>query len=409
MLLHWIWFAELKHVTLLQKHSLLERYHDPEEIYHLSEEVLQKSGIPQTVQKALQTKDLQVAQHILQQCTDKAIGILPIKDAAYPPKLRNTPDAPVLLYYKGVLPNWEERPFIGVIGTRKASAYGLQVAHQMGSQIASSGGFVVSGGAAGGDTAAMQGAMAAGYPVVGVLGFGVDVVYPRSNRRLFEAVVADGGCLISEYPPGSEPLHWHFPARNRIISGVSNGVLIVEAPKVSGTRITAQRALEQGRDVFVVPGNINTATCEGSNLLLQEGATPALSGWDVLSTYEFMYPGKLQRHKTAPLYTGESPQAKVAQDTAIEEAYEEKRETPRKKPIDNRPISSYSVLENKEIALSEDEKTVLALLTDQPQEPADLIAKLTLPAGKVMSALTMLTVKGLIQKHPGGRVSLRGR
>ncbi len=409
MLLHWIWFAELKHITLLQKHSLLERFHDPEEIFYLSDEALQKSGIPHTVQQVLQTKDLQVAEHILQQCTDKAIGILPIGDTAYPQKLRNTPDAPILLYYKGVLPNWEERPFIGVIGTRKASAYGLQVAHQMGSQIASSGGFVVSGGAAGGDTAAMQGAMAAGYPVVGVLGFGVDVIYPRSNRRLFEAVVADGGCLISEYPPGSGPLHWHFPARNRIISGVSNGVLIVEAPKISGTRITAQRALEQGRDVFVVPGNINTATCEGSNLLLQEGATPALSGWDVLSTYEFLYPGKLKRHKTVPLYTGESPQAKVAQDTAFEDEYEEKRETPRKKSIDNSPISSYSVLENKEITLSEDEKTVLALLTDQPQEPADLIAKLTLPAGKVMSALTLLTVKGLIQKHPGGRVSLRGR
>ena len=401
MLLYWIWLAELKNLSLMQKHRLLEQLGDPESLYHAPDSALQSHGFA-----PIKEKNLQDAQKILKVCKNKGIGILPVTDRAYPARLRNTTDAPLVLYYKGTLPEWDSVPFIGVVGTRKASAYGLQVAHQMGSQIASSGAWVVSGAASGGDTAAMQGALQAGYPVVGVLGCGVDVVYPRSNRRLFEAVV-DRGCLISEYPPGAEGLPWHFPARNRIISGVSNGVLVVEAPKKSGALITARHALEQGRDVFVVPGNINTLTCEGSNLLLQEGATPAFTGWDVVSPYEFLYPGKLKKHKPALLYTGERPVEKVAQPVVTPAGNLEEKESTGKKSIDNGLISTYSVLENEHPALSDDEQAVFALLTHQPQEPAELIAKLNWPAGKVLSALTMLTVKGLTRKHPGGRVSLK--
>ena len=392
MLLHWIWFAELN-LPLREKHRLLERYADPEELYHCAD-------VP------VQDKDLTAAEEILRRCNKKGIKLLPIEDVAYPSRLRNTPDAPVLLYYKGILPDWESVPFIGVVGTRKASAYGLQVAHQLGSQIAYSGGFVVSGGASGIDTAAMQGALDAGCPVVGVLGCGLDVVYPRNNRRLFEAVMKNG-CLISEYPPEAQGLAWHFPERNRIISGVSNGVLIVEAPKKSGALITARQALEQGRDVFVVPGNINTVTCEGSNILLQEGAMPVFSGWDVLREYEFLYPGKLQKHRKAPLYTEETVSAKVAQTTQMPGENAADDEGRRKKPIDNKENSTYSVLENRNPALGDEERAVLAQLTREPKETAELIAKLNMPSGKVLSVLTMLTVKGMVTKHPGGRFSLK--
>ncbi len=389
MLLYWIWFAELK-LPLGEKHRLLEQFGDPETLFH--------SG--------LQDKDLHAAEEILRKCNAKNIGLLPISDAAYPGRLRNTPDAPVLLYYKGILPDWGSVPYIGVVGTRKASAYGLQVARQMGSQIAQSGGYVVSGGASGIDTAAMQGALDAGSPVIGVLGCGVDVVYPRHNRRLFETVAKDG-CLISEYPPETKGLPWHFPARNRIISGIGNGTLIVEAPMKSGALITARYALEQGRDVFVVPGNINTVTCEGSNTLLQEGATPVFCGWDILSNYEFLYPGKLQKHRKSPLYGAESTPAKVAQPTQIPAGNAPEGESRRKKFIDNEENSTYSVLENRNPALSAEEQAVLAQLTREPKETAELIVKLNMPSGKVLSVLTMLTVKGLVAKHPGGRFSLK--
>ena len=398
MLLHWIWFAELKDISLTDKHRLLERFHDPEELYLTADDMLQKYGI--------QNKDLKAPEKILRSCMRKGIKFLPITDSAYPNRLRNTPDAPILLYYKGVLPDWEEVPFIGVVGTRKASAYGLQVAHQMGAQMAYSGGIVVSGGASGIDTAAMQGGLDAGCPVVCVLGCGVDVVYPRNNRKLFEAV-AEKGCLISEYPPETGAIAWHFPMRNRIISGISNGTLIVEAPAKSGALITAQHALEQGRDVFVVPGNINTVTCEGSNAMLQEGAIPVLSGWDVLSIYECLYPGKLQKERKAPLYTGEQQRAKVAQNPTIPTEKAQKQESARKKPIDNRGISTYIGLKTDHPDLNDEEQAILAQLTRHPQEPSELIAKLDMPSGKVLSVLTMLTVKGLILKHPGGRVSLK--
>ena len=391
MLLHWIWFSE-RNISIMEKHRLLAKFGDPEELFASDTEA--------------QDKDLQAAEEILRACNRKGIKLLPVNDPAYPGRLRNTPDAPVLLYYKGVLPDWDAVPFIGVVGTRKASAYGLQVAHQMGSQIASCGGYVVSGGASGIDTMAMQGALDAGCPVVGVLGCGVDVVYPRHNRKLFEAVI-ENGCLISEYPPETKGLPWHFPARNRIISGVSNGTLIVEAPLKSGALITARWALEQGRDVFVVPGNINTVTCEGSNTLLQEGAMPVFCGWDVVSNYETLYPGKLQKHKKTPLYTGESALAKVAQNAQIPAENSLDRENRRKKFIDKEENSTYSVLENKNAALNREEQAVLAQLTREPKETAELIAKLGMPSGKALSVLTMLTVKGLVIKHPGGRFSLK--
>lgn len=406
MLVYWVWFAELKELTLLQKHRLLRRFRDPEEIYHTAETVFRKMELPEKQVRALQDKDLKEAEKILTACEKKNIGILPAEDAAYPEKLRNTADAPIVLYYNGILPDWNAVPFIGIVGTRKASAYGLQVAFQMGNQIAAGGGCVVSGGAAGADTAALQGALEAGSPVVCVLGCGVDVVYPYSNRNLFDTV-SKRGCLISEYPPGTKALGWHFPARNRIISGISSGVLVAEAPERSGALITARHALEQGRDVFVVPGNINNSSCVGSNALLQEGAIPALSGWDVLESYKFLYPDKIKKPDKSALFTAEHSVAKVAQKPIKPEKKKTEEESTQKKFIDNRTFSTYSVLNNNNSALNETEQAVLAQLTREPQEPADLIAKLNFPSGKVLSVLTMLTVKGFVCKNPGGRFSLK--
>ena len=389
MLLYWVWFSELNK-TAADKHRLLSRYKDPESLYHSSE-------------IAAEDKSLLAAKEIMGKCDTKGISLLPIDDPAYPARLRNTPDAPLLLYYKGVLPVWEEVPFIGIVGTRKASGYGLQIARQMGSQIAQSGGIVVSGGASGIDTAAMEGALAAGCPVVGILGCGVDVVYPRSNQKLFEQV-QEKGCLLSEYPPETQGIPWHFPARNRIISGVSNGALIVEAPQKSGALITARLALEQGRDVFVVPGNINTISCEGSNALLQEGAMPVFSGWDVVRNYEVLYPGKLKKPAKNAVFTQEITPAKVAEPVQIPQ----KEKDSRKKFIDNKENSTYSVvLENTKPALNNEEQAVLALLTRDPMEASEVIAKLEMSSGKVMSLLTMLSVKGVVLKHPGGRYSLK--
>lgn len=179
--------------------------------------------------EALCDKSLGEANGILGDCAAKGIHVLTYQDAAYPNRLKHIPDPPLTLYYQGTLPDFDAEPAVAVVGTRRASAYGCLTARRMGYQIAKCGGLVVSGMAGGVDTLAMKGALLAEQPVVGVLGNGLDVVYPRSNRDLYRDV-AWRGCLLSEFPPGTPPIGRNFPRRNRIISGLTCGVVVVEAP-----------------------------------------------------------------------------------------------------------------------------------------------------------------------------------
>ena len=190
--IYWIWFAELKGINLFVKRQLLEDFRDPEELYRAD-----TKAMPKEVVDALQQKDLTEATKIYDQCLRKNIQILTYGDPMYPERLRNIEDPPMVLYYKGNLPQWQGQPVIGVVGTRKASPYGLQTAHLLASQIAACGGLVVSGVATGIDGLAMEGALDAGKSTVGVLGGGVDVVYPASNRGLYRRT-EESGCLLSE-------------------------------------------------------------------------------------------------------------------------------------------------------------------------------------------------------------------
>lgn len=401
MLLYWIWFAQLNHISAALKQALLRHFHDPEEIYHSeSASYVQVEGVKEAALTDLEQKDLAPAKKILEACEEKSIGILTLYDKAYPVRLRNTFDAPVVLYYKGKLPKWDAQPVIGIVGTRKASSYGMSTAARFGKQIAACGALVVSGGASGIDAMAMKGALEAGKPVVGVLGCGVDVVYPAENRFLFRQVVEEG-CLISEYPPRTKGFYWHFPERNRIITGVSNGLLVVEAPERSGALLSARYALDQGREVFAVPGNVDVATCAGSNALLQDRAMPALSGWDVVKDYAPLWPDVVQRQ--VPEYIGR-PMAKVAQ-RPLPLGFAQDKSC--KKAIDKEEKSTYSVLNSERNALSEAERTVLALIEPEPLPIDEVIARTGMSAGAVKVILTRLTVKGLTANHPGGRVSLK--
>ena len=394
MLIHWIWYATLPGLSLRQKHGVLEHFSDPEDIFH-ADRFDHLSGMTPDIANALKNKDLSKAKSVIKQCGEKHISILTLQDAAYPSRLRNTDDAPVVLYYKGVLPDLEGQPVISVVGTRKASAYGVKNAREMSRQIAVCGGLVVSGGAEGIDAAALQGAMDAGTQVVAVLGFGADVVYPSKNRQLF-ARIEENGCLLTEYVPGTGVKPWQFPERNRIISALANGVLVVEAPERSGALITARKAFEQGRDVYAVPGNIDIATCVGSNALLQDYAQAVMTGWDVLKNYAGLYPGV--EKCAAELHS--SSQLKVAQTPKLPAL----RTDTDKKDIDNPKDNAYSVLENN-TKLTEQEKQILACLDSTPRPVDDVIAQLGMPAGKLLSALTMMALKGVVVNHPGRLVS----
>ncbi len=215
----------------------------------------------------------------------KGIGVVCAADGEFPGRLRKIFDPPAVLYYRGRLPR-EDELLIAVVGARKASAYGRNAAAMLAAGLAEAGVGVVSGAARGVDSAAHQGALDGGGYTVAVLGCGVDVTYPPENGKLLDSI-AEHGAIISEYWPGTSPQAQFFPVRNRIISGLARGVVVVEAAARSGSLITADWALEQGRDVFAVPGSIFSDTSGGANRLLKQGAKPVTKAADILEEYGF--------------------------------------------------------------------------------------------------------------------------
>ena len=375
MLIYWIWLATRQNMTAWEKQVALAYFSSPEDCYFAKEAAYQNiEDLSKTALESLCDKDIREAETILASCAKKKIHILTWNDARYPVALKNISDPPMILYYRGILPEFNDHPFIGVVGTRKASAYGLKLAENISKQIAHCGGIVVSGMAEGIDAMATRGALAEGKMVVGVLGCGVDVVYPRCNRELF-LKMERCGCLISEYPPETKPNKWNFPRRNRIISGLSCGVLVVEAPLKSGALITARQALEQGRDVFVTPGNVGIASCEGSNALLRDGGIMVVSGWDILSEYVHRYPDKIQQ-------------------------------TPNdKKPIDKAAPQPYIDREISTAGENSPEEVILACLDGGEQIIDAITQKTGLASGTVLAALTLLEVTGKVVTRPGGWVA----
>ncbi len=220
------------------------------------------------------------AERELSLAAENGVCLLGWEDALFPPLLRAIPDPPPLLYVKGAAQALS-RQGIAIVGARAASSYGVQVAHKLAADLVRSNLAITSGLALGVDTAAHRGALAAGGKTIAVLGCGIDIVYPAQNEKLF-AQIAEAGALVSEYPFGTLPENFRFPARNRIISGLSLGVVVVEAARRSGTLITAQQALEQGREVFVVPGRIDSPKSEGCHRLAQEGAKLIHSVADII-------------------------------------------------------------------------------------------------------------------------------
>lgn len=408
MLHYWLWLATRKHLGVKGQLAVLAHFGSAEAAYFADpNEYKLISALNTKDVQSLEDKCLDEAETILHSCYDKDIKILTWQDAQYPERLKNIDDPPLVLYCKGRLPPVDSEAVVAVVGARKASAYGLVNAKRLGFQLGKCGAVVASGLAAGIDTMAVLGALSAGNPVIGVLGCGADVVYPRSNLSVYRDVEAHG-CLITEYPPGTKPYGYHFPARNRILSGLSVGVVVVEAGERSGSLITAQHALEQGRDVFAVPANIGVAGSMGSNRLLKEGALFAESGWDVAREYVRLFPGKL-REFTGGRSIGlsadeweesiEQPQTKVASPVQTPAESD-------KKSVDKEEPAGYIDLRETLDMLSADERAIVTLLAEQPLGADELIDKSQIPASRVLAALTLLEIKGIAVRLSGRRYRL---
>lgn len=313
------------------------------------------------------------AERYIEICGKNGWKIYTPGDDDYPDDLRNLTDMPLILYCDGDLACIKEKIAIGVVGTRNPTRDSTTIARQLSSDMAKCGAVIVSGGALGIDSAAHEGALGVNGTTVCVLGCGLGAKYLMRNEPM-RREVAKSGAVISEFPPLSEAGVRTFPVRNRIISGLSKGVLVVEAGEKSGSLITARAALEQGREVFAVPGSILTSSYKGANTLIRDGATAVTCAADILQSFEYIYPGALDLSGNS----GKLPEG------------EKRRGDKKANPVKKLP-ADYDA----------DSSKVFALLSDDPLHSDEICAMTGLPPSKVMGILTRLELDGFAEQTEG--------
>ena len=276
---YWIWLSLIKNLGSKRKLRLLELYKTPEEIYKLTkEELLNINGIGEAIANDIMiSKNEKILNDHIKYMNENNIKIININEREYPQALKEIYDPPISLYVKGNIEKLNNKN-IGIVGCRECTTYGKKSAEYFAYNLSKQNINIVSGLAKGIDSYAHLGSLNTGNTIA-VLGNGLDIIYPKENLELANEIIKRGGTIISEYPCGTKPDKMKFPARNRIISGISSGIIVIEAKEKSGTLITVDFALEQGRDVFVVPGNINSINSVGTNDLIKQGAR-------LVTTYE---------------------------------------------------------------------------------------------------------------------------
>jgi len=280
-LLEWLSISLTPGLGPTKARKLVEHFGSAEAVFRASLTELESTGIQAVSAQSLATgKSAELAREEIAQAAAAGVTMVSMDDPAYPPRLKEIYDPPLILRVRGN-PEVLTRPGIAMVGTRHPTVYGTGMAERLACDLAAQGLVIISGMARGIDTSSHRGAISAKGKTVAVFGTGVDVIYPKENSRLAEQILALGGALISEFPLGTFAAPQNFPIRNRIISGMSVGVLVVEAAEYSGTRITARCALEQNRDVFAVPGNVTNKNSWGPNTLIKQGAKLVATWEDV--------------------------------------------------------------------------------------------------------------------------------
>ncbi len=336
-----------------------------------SDNITRQKLLPKSVCERLDNSRLSEAKKICEKCNALGIKLIHYHNRNFPEMLRGIDNPPVVLYIKGTMPDFENLPSICIVGPRSVSEFGKKSAYSLGYRLAKAGFIVVSGGAVGSDTYAHIGALKAGGTTVLIMACGFSVSYLEENRALREHI-AKSGCLISEYPPDVAVTKYTFSVRNRLMSGLSLGTVLVEAGKRSGALITANHAASQGRDVFVIPGMPNMKQYLGSNALLRDGAKPLLDTSDIFNEYISRFPDKID----------------------IEKAYKEAPKPEKSK--NNKKILN--------VSLSNEAKIVYNCLDKQKFYPDDLNTGLS--SSDLLSALTELEMEFIIRALPGGQYEI---
>lgn len=442
-ILFWIWLSRRFGAASKWYPALLERFGTPYDIYNAEDEDI-ASLVPELGQRerrALANKNLDEAYDIAGYCKRNGYSMLCYGDPRYPLSYRSLSDPPLLLYYRGTLPDFQNRLCIAMVGTRRMSAYGCRMAYKIAYELAAAGVIVVSGMALGGDSVAACAALAAGGQTVAILGNGIDVAYP-SEHAGFKKILEQRAFVMSEYAPGTEPNAYHFPVRNRLISGLCQGVLVIEGAEKSGALITADRALTQGRDVYAIPANIDDPNAAGVNRLIRDGARVALCADDILKQYSLLYrhtagaisgaslgrrsdcdPDMLDRMgvyalsvrgnarvpaseivrgvsneaAAVPASAPSRPALKVPKEqTVAKTATAQKPKAELKTPCE--ADHSAEILQS----LGERERAVFEAIPMDHPLAIDRLQSLGYSTGELLAALSMLEIRGLIQTLPGG-------
>lgn len=399
---YWIWLSLRKGLAGENTERVLERFGTPELAHAADEEAYRMvGGLSETAIRSLMNKSLDQADVVLGDCERFDIQLVTRQDATYPALLKSIHQPPLVLYWKGRQIVFDSQVAIGMVGARQATPYGVQTATKLAAELTRKGALVVTGMAQGIDAACVKGALKVGGPVVSVLAGGIDRVYPRYHQDLYEDVAAVGA-LISEYPPGTDHKGDHFPVRNRIISGLSVGVIAVESARASGTLLTVNHAIEQDREVFAVPGPIDAPQSEGTNRLIQEGSAKLImEADDVLCEFVEKYPGKLRLGWDAALPPEVAAQ-RLAGAADVPQHGDSRRgkEKPEKEDRDDVVYLRWADCKDK---LTDDQRSVLLAMDGGAVQADDLVERTQIPARRVLSALTVLQIQGYVTEESGKR------
>lgn len=400
--LYWVWLQRALGAGSGVYSRLLREYERPERIYNATRTQLERSAVPAKALERLCDKSLDVAKEICRRATARGDWMLTPDDARYPELLRGIYDPPAVLYVRGDFPDLGVTPAFAFVGHRECSQYGKQATIRLSAALCAAGMAIVSGGAVGIDRAAHEGAMKAGGPTVAVLPCGLDVDYLRENEDMRSRIVRAGGALVTEYPPGVPVLRGCFQVRNRLISGLSLGVCVVEAPAKSGSLITAHAAREQGRDVFAVPADIDSTLSVGSHRLIRDGAHVASCAADILAEYADRF-GDLLNPDAAFAMEAKCRAEQPAKTPPLPETPPPARRSGVQHRCASDTHSQVQPAPLRDLPLSDNAQKLLAALTEQPQTADELSQNAELPAGIMLSALTELEIAGRVRRYPGKR------
>lgn len=392
MLPYWLWLTTRRALGPAGVLAVLDRFDTPERAYYGRGEDYEELSLSPEARRSLMDKGLDGVKRILDDCDRLGMEIVTLQDARYPQRLRQIAVPPAVLYVKGKVFRFDEEAAIGIVGTRKPAQNSLVYAERMAMGLTSKGALVISGIAEGIDSSAIRGALKAGGPIVSLLAGGADIPYPWENRDLYHDVAA-AGALVSEYPPGTPHKGSHFRPRNRILSGLSLGVLAVECERRSGTMLTVEHALEQGREVYAIPIGLSEQCARGTNWLIKHKMAKLVEDEkDILVDFLDQYPDKLSwRPALSPAQTAARLSAKP--------------DRPREAPVQEAPAPRREAVSRKEQMerFTDDQIDILNAMADKALNADELVERTQIPAKRVLTSLTMLQLDGAVEERPGRR------